>query len=242
MFRYCFAMFTLAVSIGAFGARAHNGEQHDATKPKRPADAPKGIEHHDHTPLHGGEVRMTGDEHVELRVSDDGEYAVWFTDAWRRPLKDFVVGTVTVRGADGEETLPLSARRADGSYAPRGRILTPRRKIVVTAKAGAIPLVAHYELGATVAAAGRAAVAVEITEAGFVPARIEVEAGKPVTLAITRKTDGTCAKDVVVPGYVDKTELPLGKTVEVTFTPKERGSLKYGCSMGQMVAGVIVVP
>ncbi len=81
----------------------------------------------------------------------------------------------------------------------------------------------------------------EVTEAGFVPASLEVKAGQPVKLRITRKTDSTCAKDVEVPGHVPTTELPLGKPVEIAFTPSKAGTLRYGCSMGQMIGGVLVV-
>ncbi|HMI89716.1 MAG TPA: hypothetical protein VK509_00055, partial [Polyangiales bacterium] len=41
-------------------------------------------------------------------------------------------------------------------------------------------------------------VEMEVTEAGFVPANIKVKKGKPVELLITRKTDATCAKDIVI--------------------------------------------
>jgi plastocyanin domain-containing protein len=84
-------------------------------------------------------------------------------------------------------------------------------------------------------------VSVEVTEAGFVPARIPAKAGKPLTMVITRKTDRTCAREIVFAGQEGKTELPLNKTVEVTYTPKASGEVKFGCGMGMMVAGVLAV-
>jgi plastocyanin domain-containing protein len=84
-------------------------------------------------------------------------------------------------------------------------------------------------------------VAVEVTEAGFLPARIPAKAGQPLTLAITRKTDRTCAREILFAGQEGKTELPLNKTVEVTYTPKASGEVKFGCGMGMMVAGVLAV-
>jgi plastocyanin domain-containing protein len=84
-------------------------------------------------------------------------------------------------------------------------------------------------------------VEVSVTEAGFVPARIPAKAGQPLTLIITRKSDRTCAREIVFAGQEGKTELPLDKTVEVTYTPKASGEVKFGCGMGMMVAGVLAV-
>jgi hypothetical protein len=84
-------------------------------------------------------------------------------------------------------------------------------------------------------------VAVEVTEAGFVPARIPAKAGQPLTLAVTRKTDRTCARDILFAGQDGKTALPLNQTVEVTYTPKASGEVKFGCAMGMMIAGVLAV-
>jgi plastocyanin domain-containing protein len=86
-----------------------------------------------------------------------------------------------------------------------------------------------------------ARVDVEVTEAGFIPDRIPAKAGKPLTMVITRKTDRTCAREILFAGQEGKTELPLNKTVEVTYTPKASGEVKFGCAMGMMVAGVLAV-
>jgi plastocyanin domain-containing protein len=84
-------------------------------------------------------------------------------------------------------------------------------------------------------------VEVAITDAGFVPSRIPARAGKPLTLVLTRKSDRTCARDIVFQGQEGKTELPLDKPVEVTYTPKASGEVKFGCAMGMMVGGVLAV-
>ena len=94
---------------------------------------------------------------------------------------------------------------------------------------------------APAAKADTARVDVEVTEAGFVPARIPAKAGKPITLVVTRKTDRTCAREILFTGQEGKTELPLNKTVEVTYTPKASGEVKFGCAMGMMIAGVLAV-
>jgi hypothetical protein len=84
-------------------------------------------------------------------------------------------------------------------------------------------------------------IALTVTEEGFVPDRIPAKKGKPLTLSITRKTDHTCAREIMFQGQDGKTPLPLGKTVDVTYTPKASGELKFGCAMGMMVSGVMAV-
>ncbi len=82
-----------------------------------------------------------------------------------------------------------------------------------------------------------------VTAKGFEPERVQVPAGQPLTLAITRKTDRTCAKRVVVQlgdGKKIEQDLPLDKTVEVPVTFSKKGELRYACGM-DMISGVIVV-
>jgi plastocyanin domain-containing protein len=89
------------------------------------------------------------------------------------------------------------------------------------------------------AVSGRVEVAV--TEEGFVPSRIPAKAGQPLVLAITRKAERTCATEILFHGQEGKTDLPLNKTVEVTYVPKSSGPVKFGCAMGMMIGGVIDV-
>ncbi len=84
-------------------------------------------------------------------------------------------------------------------------------------------------------------VAMSVTEKGFEPANIQVKKGEPVTLTITRKTDTTCATEIVIDEHKIKTPLPLNKPVTITFTPSKTGTLKYGCAMNKMIGGVITI-
>ena len=83
-------------------------------------------------------------------------------------------------------------------------------------------------------------VQVAVTGDGFVPNTIRGKVGTPLTLMITRKADTTCATEILFEGQEGKTDLPLGKTVEVSYQPKAAGRTKFGCAMGMMVGGVIV--
>lgn len=79
-----------------------------------------------------------------------------------------------------------------------------------------------------------------VTSKGFVPANVHVPAGKPVTLKVTRKTDKTCATELVMASHQINQPLPLDQTVTITFTPTEAGELRYACGM-DMIAGTITV-
>lgn len=85
--------------------------------------------------------------------------------------------------------------------------------------------------------------AIKVTDKGFEPADISVPAGKPVTLVFERKTDETCAKQVVLTmddGKKIEKELPLNTPVEIATTFPKAGKLGYACSM-DMIKGTITV-
>ena len=86
-------------------------------------------------------------------------------------------------------------------------------------------------------------VAIQVTEKGFEPADIKVTKGQAMTLVFERKTDKTCAKEVIV--HIDdkqtiEKELPLNQPVEVAVTFPSSGDLTYACGM-DMVKGSIHV-
>lgn len=82
-------------------------------------------------------------------------------------------------------------------------------------------------------------VTIEVTGEGFLPARVSVKAGRPVQLLVTRKTDRTCATEIVIRDYGILKPLPLGEPVEVALTPKSPGPIRYACAM-DMIAGALV--
>lgn len=91
------------------------------------------------------------------------------------------------------------------------------------------------------AAAKERRVEISVTDDGFVPSPIKVKKDEPLVLAVTRKTAATCATRLVLDeGKIDA-ELPLNKTVELKFTPTKTGTIKYGCQMSKMIAGVLTV-
>ncbi len=94
-------------------------------------------------------------------------------------------------------------------------------------------------LGASAAEKPRK-IEISVTANGFEPARVNVKKGEPLELVVTRKTDDTCAKEIVIPDENIKAVLPLGKPVTLAFTPQRNGEIRYACGMN-MVTGVLVV-
>ena len=77
-----------------------------------------------------------------------------------------------------------------------------------------------------------------VTEDGFAPARATVPAGRPLRLVVTRKTEQTCATEIVVAGHTHA--LPLGAPVVIELPAQPRGPLRYACGMA-MLRGVLDV-
>jgi hypothetical protein len=67
--------------------------------------------------------------------------------------------------------------------------------IIATA---ALAAIAFGAWGCSQKSAGPQTVKLTVSDRGFVPAEITVKKGAPVTLLVTRETDATCAKEIVI--------------------------------------------
>jgi hypothetical protein len=83
------------------------------------------------------------------------------------------------------------------------------------------------------------AVRLSVGSGGFVPARIEVPAGKAIGLAVTRDAQPNCASKIVFPDLGITRDLSPGKTVIVQLPAMPARELKFACGMG-MYRGLIV--
>lgn len=88
---------------------------------------------------------------------------------------------------------------------------------------------------------GPRVIPLSVTEKGYEPTPITLKKDEPVKLVVTRKTDQTCATEIVMKDYGIDTPLPLNTPVEIAFTPNKTGTLTYGCAMGQMISGTFMV-
>lgn len=80
-----------------------------------------------------------------------------------------------------------------------------------------------------------------VTDEGFVPSKVKVKKGEKIRFVVTRKTDSTCAKEIVIKDAGINQPLPLDKAVTVEFTAKKSGEIRYACGMDH-ISGVVFVP
>jgi plastocyanin domain-containing protein len=84
---------------------------------------------------------------------------------------------------------------------------------------------------------------IAVTKKGFQPASVHVPKGTPVTLVFTRKTDTTCATEVVLkPSGAEPIQrsLPLNQPVEIPVSFGDAGDVPFSCAM-DMIKGVLAV-
>ncbi|HZH18261.1 MAG TPA: cupredoxin domain-containing protein [Archangium sp.] len=99
---------------------------------------------------------------------------------------------------------------------------------------------AHKTAAAPASKNGVRTVELTVTSKGFEPADVKVKAGHPVRLVVTRKTDKTCAKEIILDDLGINQPLPLDTPVTVEFTPSESGTLRYACAMDH-VSGLVTI-
>jgi plastocyanin domain-containing protein len=80
-----------------------------------------------------------------------------------------------------------------------------------------------------------------VTDEGFVPSKVKVKKGEKVRLIVSRKTDRTCATEIVIKDHGINQPLPLNQAVTVELTPAKSGEIRYACGMDH-IAGVLFVP
>ena len=75
----------------------------------------------------------------------------------------------------------------------------------------------------------------------YTPSRIQVAAGKPVTLVFMRKDVTPCAETVLFEGLNISKHLPLDTPVEVKITPEKAGEYAFSCQMKMYQGSLVVV-
>lgn len=73
----------------------------------------------------------------------------------------------------------------------------------------------------------------------YTPARIEVPAGKTVTLRFLRMDPSPCAEKALFDSLGVSADLPLGKPLDVIVTPSQPGEYEFTCQM-RMYRGMLV--
>ncbi len=78
-----------------------------------------------------------------------------------------------------------------------------------------------------------------VTDRGFEPAQTVVKRGQFVTLVVTRKTDQTCATEIMIPRLNRREALPLDQPVRIEIAGGVADTLNFACGMN-MLAGTLV--
>jgi plastocyanin domain-containing protein len=86
---------------------------------------------------------------------------------------------------------------------------------------------------------GAQTVTVEIKSKGFEPDSLKLKAGVPAKVTFVRKTDETCAREVVIKDYGIERKLPLNEPVIVELTPR-KGEFTFACGMNMLKGKWIV--
>ena len=83
-------------------------------------------------------------------------------------------------------------------------------------------------------------VAITMADGAFDPAEVEVAAGQPVTLRITRRDPAPHAAQVLFPDLDRAVDLPLDEPRSISLPPLEPGNHEFTCQMrlyvGRLVA------
>lgn len=81
---------------------------------------------------------------------------------------------------------------------------------------------------------------IAVADQGFQPAYITVKKGERIQLVIVRRSDATCAREIVLDEFLVWRRLPLNEPVSETFTTGRVGEFPYRCPSGK-VTGVLRV-
>lgn len=83
-------------------------------------------------------------------------------------------------------------------------------------------------------------VAITMADGAFDPAVVEVAAGQPVTLRITRRDPAPHAAQLLLPDLDRAVDLPLDEPRSISLPPLEPGEYEFTCQMrlytGRLVA------
>lgn len=205
---------------------------------------------HDHTPLHGGIVAMSGDLHLEVLSLKSGEVRVWVTDAFRQPVPlAGRKGTVEVEGT----VVPLVPAPGGEYLAGTLPAATSEREVTVRLP---MPDDPEYFIGFMLTpvdapkspAAGAEAKAGEgtvqevtiVVQGGYQPSEVTLKQGVPARLRFVRKDSGGCGDELRIPDFGIQQPLHGLKETVVTFVPDKVGTFPFTCGM-QMMKGTLVV-
>jgi plastocyanin domain-containing protein len=98
-----------------------------------------------------------------------------------------------------------------------------------------------YKPGTTKKTTGAEPIEIIADDGVYTPSRIEVTAGKPVTLRFVRKDPSPCAEKVIFSDLNISGDLEVNEPNDIKFTPQNPGEHEFTCQMGMYRGKLIVV-
>lgn len=83
---------------------------------------------------------------------------------------------------------------------------------------------------------------IEVANGVYTPARIEVTAGKPVTLRFIRYDPTPCAQTVIFKDLDISRYLPFEQAEDIVLTPEQPGEYGFACEMNMYRGSLVVKP
>jgi transcriptional regulator GlxA family with amidase domain len=143
----------------------------------------------------------------------------------------------------GEDVARATARYMEyDKWDPRAGLVARRevREEIEAAERGRLAREAARAVKATVED-GVQVVPIVVSDDGYSPAVIALEAGVPTRLVFDRKTSSRCLERVVLPDLeIGPVSLPYGRKTAVEFTPEHEGRFRFACGM-DMFRGTLLV-
>lgn len=143
----------------------------------------------------------------------------------------------------GEETAHATARYMEyDKWDPRAGVVASGRvrEEIEAAERGRLAKEAALAVKPTIED-GVQVVPIMVSDDGYSPAVIALEAGVPTRLVFERKTPSPCLEKVVVPDLeIGPVSLPYGGKTAVEFTPEHEGRFRFACGM-DMFRGTLLV-
>lgn len=104
-----------------------------------------------------------------------------------------------------------------------------------------LPATGSEDTDTTVEDTGREAQVITMTQSGsgYSPSTLRVKQDVPVRWVITSESSFSCASSLVVPSLNIKKNLKKGENI-IEFTPTEKGTIPFSCSMGMYRGSIIV--
>lgn len=81
---------------------------------------------------------------------------------------------------------------------------------------------------------------ITVNQNGYQPSSLRLKRGVPARITFVRRTEQTCATEVVFSDYGITRQLPLNQSVTVRFTPTKKGEFTFACGMNMMRGKLIV--